>query len=203
MFSASARNIWDEMPTYYHADRTNSLKEGSQLTLQFSRGALPAMTNRSEAYLTMFEGGVSAHGYNYLLRDGRPNPNSDSDGIMEMLLEYLRRVHYPIRPSRYQSLFAVQSVEQAVSFAESHPPEGLTDTYRYSVWEVEGQGSEFIADSQWLSWGECWTEVLVRFHYYWRGIATNDPKPEVLIPLPVTVGRCVLPSMAARTLRDG
>jgi len=78
---------------------------------------------------SLFPDGVTSHGERYMLRGQAQDMGVNE--IIELLFEYVRKSHFPSRPSRFQSVFAFENIDQAVSFGNK---------YRTSdslIWEVE------------------------------------------------------------------
>lgn len=164
------------MLTCYMVDRRALLAEGRTVGLVHYDDICPL---ELQAHVdTLFPDGVSVHGEQYLLRNAS-DPKLASPNI-EMLFEYVRRACFPSRPSRFQSYFGCETIDQARYFRERHgdPLNG--------IWLVEAERS-FTADMHFLQRG---SSVLVGSYFaqqYWQGVASEDPFWEVLLVPPVGV----------------
>lgn len=105
---------------------------------------------------------------------------------MEFHLEQVRRNHFPARLSRYQAFFAFSSLEGAHDFLADI---GASDK-RDSIWEVHARCIDHTGDMR-LLLPERYT--LEDAMAYWRGEANASETPvwECLVPLPVTMIRCL------------
>lgn len=127
--------------------------------------------------LEMFPEGLSLHGWLYALsspgihlNDGRIT--IDSSCAIEMLFEFIRRASFPDRPSRFQSFFAFDSLENVREFARALP-----------IYEMKPK-SAFKCDQKWLRI----PQAALAFYYghqYWSGAATSNPTWEYLLEPPV------------------
>lgn len=100
---------------FYTVDRRRALVAGQKISLvKYKDVQPPELQQHVEKF---FPDGVTSHGERYLLRGETRtillNPN------IELLLEYVRRSHYADKPSRFQSLFAWETVAAAKEFRSS------------------------------------------------------------------------------------
>jgi len=166
------------MHKFYHADRAHSLQEGQVITLD--------------------ENELSRFGAEYW-------PAISSKDISEMNEAQLREFHleeirkesiFSTYTSRLQSIFGANSIEDAVWFAKSitpvpNLPIPIIEIYAQKFWSL---------DMNWLDF-ECSHEKSIRYYRkYWYAEISNHappqgerkpPKLEVLMALPVTVGKVV------------
>lgn len=173
------------MPRFFHIDRTNALSEGQELGLT-TWTALPANKKIPDSALQdhieeLFPDGVSAHGMGYLFWQrtfafpAQPGfydaaaLDTMRSHMIDILFEYVRRASFRERPSRYRSIFAWASLEDAQRFAAS------TGTPGVAVWELEGS-SVFEADMNLLGLGLPLTSSLAAWRY-WSGEAKHDVPP--------------------------
>jgi hypothetical protein len=167
------------MNNFYTVDRLGTLRENQTIELicyaDIDPPELQSHVNE------MFPNGVSFHGNNYFLNGkslaGLASPN------IEILFEYVRRAHYPKCPSRFQSLFALETIEQAMAFRKKY---GSTNSL---IWEVESKIS-FRADMNLLTTGDI--SILCYSYFanlYWRGETRENPFWEYLLLPPVRVLR--------------
>lgn len=111
------------------------------------------------------------------LREGK-------DRLLEMIVELVRRLEFPERPSRYASVFAYATVDAAVGFRRQH---GQPDT---PLWRVEVEGATHAADARQVDLEPMPLAVISRVLRYWRGEFDPDPEPwheEHLLAPPVKV----------------
>lgn len=183
----------------YHIDRSNSLKEGmliNPLHPRINPEFLTDVINRK------FPEGLSLHGNHYFARQANSFITSDgkliNDNIpsvnaylIDNIFEYERVINFPQRPSRFQSIFCSETIEEAKSWV---------DFFRLGseakIWEVETEHDEYARlDAKWLKGDINVLSFITLSHYaqrYWSG----EPHPgesqfELLIKLPVVVNRLV------------
>ena len=179
------------MLEFYHVDRAKGrLKEGQTINLTWDKSTISYRNNRADTYVSMFPDGVTQHGFDYLLNDKRPSPISDSNGMIEMLAEYIRRSYYPKRPSRFQSFFAWKTIQDAESFINRYPimaPEG--ELRQGDIWLVQCATVAFEGDMTCLKLGDSWMDAITCLHLYWVGDGGQVQTPlwEVLLKPPVTI----------------
>jgi hypothetical protein len=95
------------------------------------------------------------------------------------------------RFSRHCSLFGVRSIEESIAYARTilPPPD-----HPIPIFEVQSDMYQ-ILDSNWLDFDCPLDRRLEYSRLYWRGYATNiplrPPRWEVVMCLPVTIGRQV------------
>ncbi|MEV0080893.1 hypothetical protein AB0H58_31160 [Nocardia neocaledoniensis] len=175
------------MPTYFHLDRLNVLSPGI-----LTRG-------RIETHKVV-EGGVSRHGEQFFHHSRRI---TDTEVALEFLWELVRQRSYSELPSRFQSFFAVRTVEEAVALRDRLPgAAGAT------VWEVECEKAGHRADMSLIRAGvkasapdtengNSISNALQFAHLYWQGYdhggnqAFDAQLWEIVLPLPVTIVRRV------------
>lgn len=167
----------------YHVDRLNSLNVGDCLNLE-----KPDCFNFFPFLQQIWENGISKHGANYLQRN-----DSLNSSIIEMNLELVRlSLFKDYFPSRMQSFFIVPSIESLSSW--------VNEFYgNYPVYEIGYESDScFCFDAINLLGGitsdnviDQATNMQMAFQYW---VSTSSPykaKPEILIPYPVEIGKCV------------
>lgn len=174
---------------YFTVDRRGFLSEGARIILEPNG---PAGDNEIIQHIgAMFPEGFSRHGMQYF-RDGLPPNITQQDyrsGVVELLLEGTRRAHYPEKPSRYQSLFAFESLDAARSFraAMGMPPN--------PIFSLHAGGRVHRGDMALYSLTDSWAAIDHRLHLYWQGKTLTQPgytpKWECLLELPIVVGEKV------------
>lgn len=166
------------MITAYTVDRRRTLTPNSVVELQHHTDVQPAVL---QAHVdNWFPDGVSQHGNGYLLSGNQlavqVSPN------IELLWEYVRRSRYPDRPSRFQSLFACPTSEDArrwrTRFGQPDDP----------IYEVEAE-TGLRADMNLLTAGNSILVTSYIAELYWTGESLPEGTPtwEWLLPLPVAV----------------
>ncbi|RLC64268.1 MAG: DUF2441 domain-containing protein [Chloroflexi bacterium] len=164
------------MTKFYTVDRCGTLRAGLAIELvRYTDIKPPELQIHVDE---MFPGGVSSHGERYFLK-AQQSPKLASPST-EILFEYVRRALYPHRPSRFQSVFAFESKDQAIIFSQKF---GSGDE---PIWEVEAKES-FRGDMNLLTTGP---SILVWSYFankYWKGEPGTDPFWEVLLVPPVHV----------------
>ena len=166
--------------TLYTVDRHNLLSENYSVDLIKHADLDPPFLQQHVDDL--FPEGVSSHGDRYFLSN-TSSPMLASPQI-ELIVEYVRRANYPQCPSRFQSFFAVETIQQARQFRQEYNDSiGIG-----SIWQIEVDTKQiFKADMNLLrvmpsilcsSWAA---------HEYWRGNMSQDPFMEYLVQLPVII----------------
>jgi len=166
---------------FFAVDRAGTLIEGMVLELVRHADVEPDFL---QAHVdNLYPSGLSAHGEQYLLRnDSRGNLASP---IIELLFENVRKAHFPDRPSRFQSIFACCSIEEARQFRSSY------GEINSPIWEVYTEGPVFKGNMRLLDNNQ--TSLICSYlaHEYWSGHdgpAELSGLTEVVLELPVTVG---------------
>nr|WP_145545162.1 hypothetical protein [Variovorax boronicumulans] len=174
---------------YYSVDRRGAYAEGAELTLQLP---LDAQGNLIVEHInTMYPNGFSRHGMQWF-RDPGPTerkPDDTTSGVLELLLEAVRKAHYPDRPCRYQSVVAWNDEEAAHRFRAAH---GKPD---HPIHELHPLAGCHRGDMSLLVIGDSFAAIDHRMHLYWQGETLSHAGHvttwEHLLPLPVRVGRRV------------
>ena len=163
----------------FTVDRNRTLEEGRVINLVKYSDVRPPELQVHIDFL--FPDGVTSHGESYMLR-GR-TPAKGVNEVIELLFEYVRRSRFPSRPSRFQSVFAFENIDQAVDFRNEY---GTPDSL---IWEVESDVA-FKADMRLLTLEGSLLTLSYNAHRYWKGISSGDnPLWEYLMVPPVKVIR--------------
>nr|WP_297936685.1 DUF2441 domain-containing protein [uncultured Lachnoclostridium sp.] len=180
--------------TCYHIDRANSLKEG--MTLKLSKNSL-AQEYNSEVYQKLFPNGVSLHGSGFL---GNLIPNANvkyqyertNSIYCELHAEFVRRSLFPQYPPRYECFFGVSKLEELKYWSNSFG----NDFPIFEIFYDDSNAFEF--DAKYLNDGFTWNLETSEFlslnsaFQYWNSFnVLHKEKPELLIHLPVKVGKCI------------
>lgn len=171
---------------YFTVDRSKTLKEGQAVHLVRYRDIEPSILQRHIDHL--FPRGVTNHGERYMVcyynLEELRKENRDN-ALIEIIFEYVRRSHFPQRPSRFQSVFGFDNINQTKVFRNKY---GSPDSL---IWEVQSHSS-FKADMNLLTLRDSLLTVSYRAHQYWTGLAGgNTPNWEYLLVPPVKVIRKV------------
>lgn len=145
-----------------------------------------------------FPSGLTVHGLSMLPARTR-SADDFWEPVIETVFELVRQLHYPDAPSRFTSLYASHSLEQAEQWRAlwlknfGCAPSRLIPT---SLWKIEYDTDARAYDASWLSAAvECEKNVS-KFSYlllmdsaqqYWSGKFQENSMPELLIPFPVTI----------------
>ncbi len=190
---------------YYHADRVKSMTEGKLINL--SKDFLLQNQNYNFIFENLFPDGVSKHGERYL-KDSvytfeHPFNYAEiylsnqlcSISITEYVFELIRRLYFPNALSRMTSLFAFPKLDdlnswEAYTFQDS------------SIFEITTTEEYPIYDANFLLGGLCLSKPEEKIYQgfsprlnfenafnYWSGKFSSKPKLEVLLPLPLTIGK--------------
>lgn len=178
------------MPTYYHLDWKNQLAE--EVTIELSHNSSPRW----------FTDGLSAHGQLYLNGEfqtkivnlkGQDRFAVNQDIGLEMLWELMRLYEFPDAPSRFQSVFAFESLDAAQQFQALEQ--------RGTIWEVETDQPGFRADMSLLHAVPRTPNARQLAQLYWLQTEDYDrsrlpaecgpPVWEILLAPPVRVVRMV------------
>lgn len=170
----------------YHIDRDNSLQEGQIITLN-KNSEISFIENK------MFPEGISYHGFHYLDENYQNiGGNQPSFYILEYELELIRKAYFPNLPSRFQSLFAIENLEEIQKW------NGIFSE-NCTIWEIEFDESNYVKlDSSLLIPSLKADDKNVTFspknsffygYHYWNGNISNNPRMELLIKPPVKILR--------------
>lgn len=163
------------MGIFFHVDRLNKLNENSILE--------PMKFEIAEKYLGYSD--VTAHGQLYLMK--KPPivefyhngiKHIESDGAIELFFESIRLMRYPDRPSRFQSFFALENLNDAQELRS------IFRAVEASIWMVEAN-QYFKADMNLLKFGQNGLSALTNVNMYWLGESSNNPMWEVLLQPPI------------------
>lgn len=161
----------------YHIDRSGKLQE--EQIISFSNYS-------SDISTQLFDGKVSEHGKRYLTECFAPDL---VPFIIEYEFELIRQSSFPERFSRYQSFFALESIEDLIYWPELFKPEFKIYEIEFHHNNVQKLDASFLKGGPDLNfnlhWDPNWTFNAAM--QYWNGQTSEKPKPELLILPPVTV----------------
>lgn len=172
---------------FYHIDRSNELKVGQILNLQSD-------SNFYQDIKDKYPDGLSHHGLLYYLKLADTSaftPNDyaafHSECIKEEVLENERLTNFPNKASRFQSLFTVKSYKHISNWINNY--QSFKD---YNIFEINSNDYKDEYDIKWID------KIIdhsptsyVYANNYWSGKHSDSPLLEVLIKLPVTIGKKV------------
>lgn len=135
-----------------------------------------------------FHQGLSRHGLLYLNEYSVIQKSElPASWMIESTFELVRRLEYPHRPSRMQSMFAWLSFADAAQFWLENG--GKTD---HKIYQLELDESQFfVADQRFLTLGVSMIAGYELARKYWSGQRSKRPKLEAVVPLPVQIGHRV------------
>jgi len=178
---------------FYHVDCNMSLKQGQKIELVHYNDIKPEKLQKHIDKL--FPQGFSDHGERYFLSNeievkfekSRTNPNiletnsNSKNAIIEILFEYVRRSHFFNKPSRFQSLHAFHSLDNAKYFMKKF---SNSDGY---IWKIECNNA-FKANMNLLKLEGSLLVLSFIAHEYWLGLP-GRPNPfwEFLLSPPIKV----------------
>jgi hypothetical protein len=208
----------------YHISRSSELKEGTVIKLydnleigmdiddKVLSKLLPNGIKEDglsiDLIKELFPDGVSLHGINYLrdlyypygedfMTDIKSSNQIISMAITEYSFELIRRLKYSHIPSRFETLFALENLDDIKKW-----PELITNNYK--IFEIKVNNTQvFKLDASSLLSGVYLDQKIcpqvegffaeLNWRYsnkYWSSLDSKDmKKPELLIKLPVTIGK--------------
>lgn len=172
---------------YYTVDLRRTLFACGIISLQHRYPKASAL----ECFLFQkYPKGLSKHGYNYLFNPGQKMDDSTEDSIAllgGLILELVRRAEYPHKTSRYEALFAVESLEAAKEFRLGQSK--TESDHAAPIYEVYTEGEPHKGDMNLIDMNCSALEFYHRAHLYWQGKSEQlhdkyEPFWEILLPLP-------------------
>lgn len=172
----------------YHLDRSGALKEGDLLTL-FQTDA-----NRSNPATRLY-------GFDHVSRWGlfcyeclkNPFEHNNLEILnslqIDLNAENIRQKFFPQLPSRFKSIFAVKDLQDFNLWSRY-----LHLNEHSQIFEIEYDISKSVElDANFLRGGIGYFDIpsIETIQNYWSGQMSDFPLPELLVPLPVTVGKLV------------
>ena len=201
----------------YHLDRSKTLKAGQDIRLS-PKSELPPDLADSE-FIAQFDGGISLHGMQYLDLSCTKHPyfvgqngnilfdhftisaqlNIADMRILEYGVELVRRAHFPQYPSRYQSLFAVRETKDLQLWPELITQSDIQPSH---IFQIETHNKTDCFDANWLRGGLIHNISGDKYYLayaptlcfdlafkYWSKVASDLPRWEYLLPLPIDADR--------------
>lgn len=164
----------------YHIDRTNSISINQILSLKNGFDL--------KDIFNIYDNSLSIHGIRYLSK----NPYNDIHSFLwEIATEYVRILKYPQYPSRFQSLFAVESLEQLYVW------KNFFEQSNFQIVKLECS-KIYKFDANWITKPGSFKNYLQTNKFdnvsfasycyfadkYWSGQPSSSPLWELLVPLP-------------------
>lgn len=176
----------------YHVDRKNLLSPNQIVTLS---PVISANRPDSAIITDFFPEGLSCHGYHYIVSPSHPlPPGHTSYYVMEYELELVRRSFFPNLPSRFQSFFALEKLDDLQQW------DGIFDSSN-TIWKIQFDESQSIRldsnllipsliepspeNKQSISFSP--GKAFFYQHKYWNGETSDSPRFELLIKPPVQI----------------
>lgn len=172
----------------YRLDRRNEMYVGQTIELKIFNDIAPPFLNT--LLHKEYPEGLTSHGDQFYA--STLSENIFQSAFIESIFEYERRLKFPDKISRYQAIFAAETLEEATTWAEK-----LKTSSKCELYEIEFDHSNAIkVDASWLAMGEYLPSLLYTSYYaeqYWNGAFTKTPNFELLISPPAKVLRKVNP----------
>lgn len=167
----------------FTVDRSGQLFEG--LVCELSEHADIEPAELAALVKDICPGGVSYHGEHYLVRNN--GLASALDAELEMLFDLVRRIRYPNAPSRYQCIFAVDSMDAVTIMAKK------INAKIPRVFKLECENA-YRVDMRLLNSNNSPLGKYYLADMYWSGntLASGEPEWEWLVPCPVMIGEQVI-----------
>lgn len=170
------------MTTYYTVDSGNYYSQGmiiNPITPSIQPVELQSMVS------TLFPRGVSHHGDGYFLSAAAIA--GEINYSIDWGLEFYRRAMRPNTPSRYECIFACETLNGAIAFrTQFRPPNS-------PIYEVDADET-LVHRGDMSLLNNLQTCLVYTYHikHYWSGTTfRQQPFWEILIPLPATIGNRV------------
>lgn len=143
------------MTTYFHVDRRGRFSAGLQIDLL--KPDLSATPDLTQHLNLLFPDGVSQHGLQYLNLDVKAG---NGEPAIELLWEYVRRAHFPERPSRFSAICAWRDLDEARAWR------ARAGSQNAAIWRLEAD-TGFVANMSLLNIGTSTLRASQFAHAYW------------------------------------
>jgi Protein of unknown function (DUF2441) len=168
------------VPAFFHVHAGQGLPVGGELTLR----SYDAPTAELRYHLAqLFPNGLTEHGGTYLGLNPARIEDVKTNGWRESIFEFVRRSAAPDRPSRFTTIFASASIEEARIFRRSKR-NGIGTIYELDAAE------SFHTNMALLDESASYLAVSEAAHAYWRGDQGTWPPlwEELIVPPARVVG---------------
>jgi hypothetical protein len=174
------------MASFFTVDRASSLSEGVLIDLYYENEEFNYDCNLGSCIEQFSLNGLSNHGLNHYQN------HEMTSGKYEFNLECIRRIFFPEKPSRLQSMFAWGDLGHAVNFI--HQKSHFSNYGVFYVYEFE---SEVFHKGDMSFCSPQYEHLMIsRFKQYWAGdfdlSSKSEHQYEFIIPLPITIRRLAL-----------
>lgn len=170
-------NTAPDMAEFFLVDRFGGCKTGVDLYFQspfyaVDHHTMPGLQTAAEIAETltaMFPEGLSLHGQRYLLEPHvMPQGGYSVNHLIELVFELVRRARFPTKPTRFQSFFGCETVEQARIFRQR-----FCQPF-HCIYRVHAD--DFCrCDMELLKLGVSGSSALNLVGKYWSGSASPNP----------------------------
>jgi hypothetical protein len=110
-------------------------------------------------------------------------PRASADAAMEIAFEFIRKTYFPKLPSRFESVFAFETIEECKNFQEKYPyKEAENNIFKFIS---DHKGYKF--DMYWLKFSNDYMGLIGNAFSYWSGEASDNPSWEIIVKLPVKI----------------
>ena len=176
----------------YHIDRSCNLKEGQ--VIELDQEYFKSISRLKEPMGRYFPEGFSSHGKNMTSSISSFLIANLSNPVIEAYFEMVRLKCFSHLPSRYQIIFALDYIKDINDW-----PELIGSESSYKIFEIEVPSAAIHRfDSRLLFPGINKCNGLYEFlphavienaYNYWSRKLSKNPRYEILLKLPVTIGK--------------
>ena len=150
-----------------------------------------------------FPNGLNPHGFSRLALY-KTCDDDFNEPLTEIIFELVRQLYFPDAPSRLTSLYASESIEQAMIWQKlwKNNFKDNNEQLAHSLWEIEYESNAKLFDANHLNIFSndefSYITALDYANKYWQGHFSENPLPELLIPYPVTIVRIIPDTISFR-----
>jgi hypothetical protein len=189
------------MAVFFTVDRRGGCKPGAVLERRPFEIGVAEFQARA---LELFPSGTTTHGWEWFTSCSRNIFYVDEYGVTrwepstELIFELVRRAEHPERPSRFESIFASETIDDAERFRNQFSSQAA------SIWAVEAD-EWFRADMEALNMTDATPlHAALYASRYWKGEQAKPFEPlwEMLLVPPVRVIEMVRPPLIPTSQRQ-
>jgi hypothetical protein len=145
--------------------------------------------NDYEEWQQSFPEGLSVFGMRHMTPDQPFGEVPPAKVKLEMECEDFRKKYFADKPSRFQSFFAMATLDEAIAFRDGTKRKtGLVG----SIWEIDADSVQHRGDMRLLTPDRC-SEANLRAYWEGRPLDGGEPTWECLVIPPVKMIRCIVP----------
>lgn len=174
------------MNEYYHVSYKNLSKNqilslnNSSYKAEYKAEGFYNDPEVRKTIIKLFPNGISQHGINYLNQDFISPLLNNVYYIQHILMieatfEYIRQIKFNNLPSRFESVFACKTLEEALKYKQ-----GYREVSSAKIYKITGD-LVFEADMNLLKMGHCILGNYTMAEKYWNGEVSENPFMEVLL----------------------